>query len=68
MQKISPTQIPTADHLGEAAIATDEAIVARREWKASELRTEELRQRYVGAVQRANVLSREAAEIEGAAA
>jgi len=68
MQTQFRNQIPTAEHIAEAAQALDDALLARRAWRAAVADAEAKRVAFVAAQQRATQLSREAAEIEGAAA
>jgi hypothetical protein len=69
----SPNSV-SPEHVVEAEVAIHDAARARRAWKACEaekgdahIETIWKRQRYASLAQRADVLSHEAAEIEGAA-
>lgn len=68
MQIQTSEQLPAAEHIVEAALALDDALLARRAWRAAVADAEAKRVAFVTAQQRATQLTREAAEIEGAAA
>jgi hypothetical protein len=66
---------PTFDHIDEAELAVRDAAGKRQAWTLAEIaladaqvQARKTREAYTDAARRAELLSREAAEIEGAAA